>query len=378
MPAEVEIDSISEPESATAAEATSPPSQRQLRLTSTHALTALTVLAIFYTLHAARAFLMPIGIALLLSLLLQPITRRLKRWRVPEPVGALLVLALFLGAAGYGISYLVGPASEWAEKAPATLRKIEQRLRPLKKPVEQVSQATAKVSEIADVAADSQPGAATVTTAPAKGFGRTILGFTWGFFANILITLMIVFFLLASGDKPLRQLVRALPTLADKKRAVEIATRIQEDISRYLTSITLVNLLFGTAVGLAMLALGMPNPILWGVLAAVTNYIPYLGAIVCGGVLAIAALLTFPDSGHALAVPGAFFALNVLESYVITPLFVARKLLLNPLVIFLGVSFWGWMWGVPGALLAVPFLAALKIFCDHLPRWRPIGEFLGD
>ena len=353
------------------------PSPRQLRLTSTHALTLLTVLAVLYTLYAARAFLMPIAIAIVLSLLLQPFTRRLKKWRIPEPVSALLVLALFLGAAGYGIWSLVSPANEWVEKAPETLRKIEQRLRPLKGPVEEVSKATAKVTDIAGVGSElTRDGAGGV--APAKGFGRTLLGVTWGFLANLLITLMIVYFLLASGDKPLRQLVRAMPTLADKKRAVEIATRIQEDISSYLASITVVNVLFGAAVGLALLALDMPNPLLWAVVAAVTNYIPYLGAILCGGVLAIAALLAFPDSGRALAVPGAFFALNLLESYVVTPFFVARKLLLNPLVIFLGVSFWGWMWGVAGALLAVPFLAALKIFCDHLPRWRPIGEFLGD
>ena len=149
-------------------------------------------------------------------------------------------------------------------------------------------------------------------------------------------------------------------------------------MSSYLTTVTLINAAFGVMVGVAMYWLGMPNPVLWGVLAGVTNFIPYVGALLCMAVLAVVALVHFDTLGPALAVLAVFFVLNLVESYLLTPLVVGRQLSLNPVAVFVGVLFWGWIWGVMGALLAVPILAMAKIFCDRIEGLAPVGEFLGE
>jgi predicted PurR-regulated permease PerM len=269
----------------------------------------------------------------------------------------------------------VDPAGDWMARAPATAREVAARLRPLKKPVEQVSRATAEVKEITDLTPDRDDD--DPVRVRDQTLGRTLLGGTWRFVANLVIMLVLLYFLLAAGDSFLRKLIHVLPGFRNRVRAVEIAHAIERDVSGYLATVTLVNLAFGTAVTLALWALGMPNPLLWGALAAVTNYIPYLGAMVMLAVLTVVALLSFEETRQALLVPGAFFALNLLEGYFVTPAAVGRRLTLSPVAVFVGVLFWSWIWGVPGALLAVPILATLKIFCDHIESLRPVGEFLG-
>jgi predicted PurR-regulated permease PerM len=175
----------------------------------------------------------------------------------------------------------------------------------------------------------------------------------------------------------LAKLVKVLPTLTDKKRALQIARDTERSISYYLVTTSAVNLGFGGAVAVAMHLVGMPNAVLWGVLAAVTNFIPYLGAVAMVIILGLAALLEFDDVWRALLVPAVFFGLNFAEGYLLTPLALGRRLTLNPVVVFVGVLFWGWVWGVAGALLAVPILAAVKIVCDRIEGLAAVGEFLG-
>lgn len=337
------------------------------------ALTVLATLAGFYTLYFAREFLLPLGIAILLSLVLAPLVRALRRIHIPEPLAALVVLALFIGGLVYGIGLIAAPAEQWLARAPETMRTIESRLRPLRAPVEQMTKASEQVGRLTDLGGDGEE-----PVAVSGSETKSVLQRTWAVAANVVVTLILIYFLLASGDRPLRQLLRVLPALSDKKTALEIASRIREDVSAYLASITVINIVFGAAVSAAMWGLGMPSPVLWGVVAGLTNYIPYLGAILCGGILAIVALLTFPDVRQALLVTGAFAALNLIESYAVTPFAIGRKLTISPLAIFLAVSFWGWIWGVAGMLLAVPFLAILKILCDHIPNLKPVGEFLSE
>jgi predicted PurR-regulated permease PerM len=152
---------------------------------------------------------------------------------------------------------------------------------------------------------------------------------------------------------------------------------MEEHISKYLVTMTLINVGLGVAVGGAMRLADMPNPVLWGVTAAVLNFVPYLGPVVTLGMIALVSLLTFEDLGRAFVAPGLYLGLNALEGYLVTPMLLGRRLLLNPVVIFLGIIFWGWLWGIPGALLAVPILVTFKIFCDHIGPLSPIGECLG-
>jgi predicted PurR-regulated permease PerM len=169
-----------------------------------------------------------------------------------------------------------------------------------------------------------------------------------------------------------------LPSLEDKKRAVDIARQIETEVSRYLITITLINVGLGLAVWGAMALVHVPNPLLWGVVAAILNFIPFLGPLTMICLLAMVGFLTFPDLPHALIAPGAFVGLHVLESYLVTPTIVGRRLTLNPVVVFLGLIFWGWLWGIAGAILAVPIMMVLKIICEHSEPLAPIGEFLGD
>ncbi|MFL6193775.1 MAG: AI-2E family transporter [Thermoanaerobaculia bacterium] len=339
------------------------------------ALSGLFILALFYTLYLGRSFFLPIVLALMLSFLLSPVVRWLKKLHIPEALGAGLVVFGLLGLLGLGIFELATPAYEWMGQAPRSLRKIEAKLREFKKPVQTMSKATEQVEKMAKVGAGPQPAKVAVTT---ETLGEKLFSRTTDFISNGVVMFILLYFLLAAGDMFLRKLIKVLPSLSDKKRAVEIARQIESDISAYLATITLINLILGVAVWGIMSLIGVPNPVLWGVLATVTNYIPYLGAIVMIAVLAMVGLLTFPDLTHALMPPLAFVGLNILESYLLTPLILGRRLTLNPVVIFLGLTFWGWLWGITGAILAVPIMVVFKIFCDHSEPLAPIGEFLGN
>jgi predicted PurR-regulated permease PerM len=188
---------------------------------------------------------------------------------------------------------------------------------------------------------------------------------------------ILLYFLLASGDLFLLKLVKVMPTLQDKKQAVEIAHKIQQQISTYLFTVTLINSGVGLAIGVAMYIIGMPSPVLWGVMAGLLEYIPYLGATVGISVVTLVAIFTFDNLGHALLAPAVYFGLVAVEANLIVPMVLARRLTLNPVVVFTGLIFWGWMWGIIGILLAVPILATFKIFCDFIEPLSPIGEFLG-
>jgi len=197
-----------------------------------------------------------------------------------------------------------------------------------------------------------------------------ILGF-------IAIVGFLTFFLLAAGDLFLQKLIRVLPQFKDKKRAVSIAREIEDQVSVHILTTTAINVGVGVLTAIAMWLCGMPNPMLWGLVAGLLNYMPYLGAIATMVVLGLAALVTFDTLGRALVVPGAFFVINLLEANVITPLILGNRLRLNTVALFIGMMFWWYVWGIPGALMAVPMMATIKIFCDHFEDLAPVGEFLG-
>ncbi len=339
------------------------------------ALTGLFLLALFYTLYLGRAFFLPIILAFLLSLLLTPVVRLLKKLRNPEALGAALVVFGLLGVLGWGVYELATPAYEWVQQAPRSLRKVESKLREFKKPMQQMSKASEQVEKMTAVGGGQETAKVAVTT---ETLGEKVFSRATDFLANGAIMFILLYFLLAAGDMFLRKLIKVMPSLSDKKRAVEIARQIETEISAYLSTITLINVILGLAVWGIMSLIGLPNALLWGVLATISNYIPYLGALVMIGILAMVGFITFDDLGQALMAPGAFVGLNLLESYFLTPMILGRRLTLNPVVIFLGLTFWGWLWGITGALLAVPIMVVLKIFCDHSEALAPIGEFLGD
>jgi predicted PurR-regulated permease PerM len=334
----------------------------------------LLTLALFYTLYFARAFFLPVILALLFDRLLTPVIRFLKRLKIPEPLGAAVVLVGFVGFAGLTVYELSGPAAEWLEKAPDTLREVEYKLRGLKEPVEKISRAAEQVEEATRVGDREQNAAVEVQ---GQSFAETVMGQTRVFLAGAAVMLFLLYFLLASGDLFLRKLVEVLPGLRDKRKAVAITRAMERDLSVYLFTVTMINAGLGVLVAAGLYLIGMPSPFLWGLLVGVLNYIPYLGPVVGIVIITLVALVSFDTVGQALAAPAVYFAVNSLEAYIVTPLVMGRRLTLNPVMIFVSLTFWGWIWGIPGALLAVPLLVAFKIFCDNIETLKPIGAFLG-
>jgi predicted PurR-regulated permease PerM len=340
------------------------------------ALSGLFLLALFYTLYLAQAIVLPIVLALLLHFLLRPIVRGLQALRLPAPLGAAVVIGALVSAVTLGGAWLAEPASDWLAHIPQNLRRIEWKLLDLKRSVEEVRQATEQMQNIAQVGQQA-PHDVVEVKVKQTWIVNALLNVTLSVVAGAVVVIVLLYFLLASGDLFLLKLVRVLPRLREKKLAVTIVHQVQSDISRYLFTVTLINGGLGAAVSGAMVLLAMPNPLLWGVMAGALNFIPYLGAVTSTVVLTAVALLSFDDLWQALRVPLIFVGLTSLEGFLITPTIVGRRLTLNPVVIFLWLTLWGWLWGVAGALLAVPLLATFKILCDHLEPLSPIGEFLG-
>src|SRR5262249_36592747 len=208
-------------------------------------------------------------------------------------------------------------------------------------------------------------------------FSSKLLGGVRQFGASALEVVILLYFLLASGDLFLQKLIKLLPQLRDKKTAVSIARETEGAISTYLVTLTLVNLGVALAVGGALALVGLPRPFLWGALAGLAEFMPYVGATIMFVLLSFAGLATLDHLGHALLVPGVYLAIILLQANLISPLLHGRRLALNPVAIFLGLLLCWWMWGVVGAFIAVPLLAAVRIFCDHIESLTPVGEFLG-
>jgi predicted PurR-regulated permease PerM len=336
--------------------------------------TVLTVLAVLYTIYVAREFLIPIVFALLLNFLLSPVIRRLARFHVPPPLGAAVVVVLLVGAIGGGAYELAGPAQRWATRAPQSFVKAEIRLRAIIRPVQQVSK---NVEQAANAVGGPPAKSTEVVVQAGPSLTSRLFGTTQRIIAGLLEIFILLYFLLAGGDLFLQKLIKVLPHFSDKVKAVDIARATEATVSAYLSTTLLINIVEGSVVALVFWLLGMPNVLLWGALVACLEFVPYLGAATAVVVLGVAGLSAYDEIGRALLIPGSFLAINLLQANLITPLLLGHRLTLNPVAIFIGLAFFFWIWGVPGAFLAVPLLATFKIFCDNIASLAAIGEFLG-
>ncbi len=341
----------------------------------TVSLFGLFAIAFFATLHMAKSLFLPIVIACLVTLLLNPTVSLLNRWRLPRGAAAGLVLLSFMLLVALGVKSTFEPASEWIEEAPTSLRQVERKIRRLMKPVEEVSEAARHVERLTQMQETGKPAPVELNSDPS--LGKSLFEGTQNLLVSAGVVLILSFFLLSSGDLFLHKVVRMLPRLQDRKKIVNISRQIQRDVSTYLLTISSINILLAVCVGAMTYFMGLPNPMLWGVMAGIFNFVPYLGAISGMVILGGASLLTFDEPIQALVPPLIYLALTALEGSIFTPLALGHRLSLNPVVIFLGLFFWGWIWGVAGALLSVPLLISAKIICDHLEPLEPIGELLG-
>lgn len=340
----------------------------------------LAILSLIYTIFFARAFLLPIVYAVLLSFLLSPVIRLLSRLKIGPPVGAgIIILALLAIVGGTGYE-LAGPVERLATSAPTTLATAEVKLSKLLKPLQRAGRTAEAVENAASAGASSAaPGSRTPARVVVAGPSviTRAFGTTQRAVGALLEVTILLYFLLAAGDFFLQKLIKVLPAKGEKKLAVQIARETESSISTYLLTTSLVNLVEGGVVALVMYAWGMPNPFLWGALVVALEFIPYLGSVVMIVILSVAALTTYDSVGHALLIPASYLAINIVQGNFVSPILLGHKLALNPVAIFVGLTFWFWVWGIPGAFIAVPLVATFKIFCDNIEVLTPIGEFLG-
>ncbi len=353
-----------------------PPDRRTL------ALAVLAVLAVFYTLHFAAAIILPLIMALLLNLLLLPAKRWLtERLHLPTALAALLlIVALFAVVIGVA-ALLVLPATSWVSKAPEAFEALQKKLAFIGSVVEFARHATDRVREAMQPSGGSVGGPPPQATAqPAAnmgGVGMALLRGTRVALGQLLTLLVVLFFLLSYGDSLLRRVVEVLPGFGEKRQLVRIALEIEHNISVYLLTITVMNLLVGIANGVSMWAQGMPDPLLWGTLAFLLNYIPILGPFTGVVIFFLVGLFVASSVWGALLPPAIYLMVHVIEGETVTPMLLARRLTLNPVLVIVSLFFWDWMWGVIGAFLAVPLLAIAKIVCDRIPTLVPLGHVLG-
>jgi predicted PurR-regulated permease PerM len=311
-------------------------------------------------------------LSLLVTLTFAPSVRYLRHRGIPSVVSAVLLVVAMFAVFGMAMATLSDPVTQVIGDAPAIAQRIEQRFAPLREPLRRMMSASAQLEQ---VAGSVQPQTETVVMERPglAGWAADTLG---DLGATLGATLVLVVFLLSSGDLFLHKLVRILPTFSDKKRSVRVVHDVEFEVSRYLLTITAINVGFGAVVAIAMLVLGMSNPLLWGVVATALNFIPYVGAAIGTAAALIAALITYDSIGPALLPPAAYLLCHTIESAFVTPLVVGRRLELNVVAIFISLAFWSWMWGIIGALIAVPILVVIKVFCDHFENLAALGEFL--
>jgi predicted PurR-regulated permease PerM len=346
--------------------------ERGARTRST-ALVCLTIIATLAGLYAMRSVFIPLTFAVMLFFLLRSTVRKLVRIHVPRLIASALVLGTVIGALTLTTLELAGPAAQWAQRLPAAVQELEAKSRGLRLPLEQASRGLQVIRKMADVeGAEKVPRVAVVRPGWLQGVVEGAAEIT----SQMALTVVAAFFLLLDGDNLLDRLLRLTPSFTQRRRS-SLVGEVGHRMSAYLRAVTCINLGLGTAIALAFWLLGMPNPVLWGGLAAVLTYVPYLGPAVGIALVALASFVTFPTAAAAAAPPLVYFALASLEGNLVTPLVLGHSFRISPLIVFVWLSLWVWLWSVPGAILAVPMLMLIKIVSEESPSLARIGYFLG-
>lgn len=328
----------------------------------------LCIIAVLTCLYVARDIVLPVVLALVLKLLFQPLVKLLERVRIPKAVGALFCIILLLGIfVGLG-ALLSSPASRWAEQLPQAWPMLQERFAVLRPTVARLHHLLSSMGV--------HFGSADSLLAHPVGMVTAVFSGTGTVASNLLETLLVLFYLLVFGETFLRRLVEVLPRFDDKREAVEISMHMERDLSAYLLTIAIINAVVGCATALVMWICDIPGPVLWGVVAFCLNFVPILGPFVGILVFLAVGIVTSGFAWSAILPAGLYFGIHVAEGEIITPMLLASRFTINPVAVMLSLIFWYWMWGVAGAILAVPMLAILKIICDRLRPFRAFGHLL--
>lgn len=335
---------------------------------------------VLYALYYARSLIIPVITAIVLYLTLRPIVRQGKRIGIPAAVGAAGILISLLAVLALGTYLVLQPAQAIAADAPQHMAVVRERLSFLTARLEQVDQATEDLTDTADqdpgAVVEEEPVPVEIRQ-PDWVSGWSYLSGTGNVISFMTICAALLYFLLAAGDDLLRSVMRSLPDFTARRKLVETIQAVQEGLGSYLAKITIINACLGISVGLAMWLWQMPTPVLWGVMAFAFNFIPIVGAIVGATVIFLVALVAFAPAYYAFAVTGTFLALTSLEGQFITPSILGRTMRISPVLVFISIVFWGWMWGIMGVFLSIPILIATRMACEHYEGLMPLAYILG-
>jgi predicted PurR-regulated permease PerM len=326
--------------------------------------------------HLARPILVPLTLACLLTLLLIPAGEWLERLRLPRRVASGMLVLGVVGACVFATYHVSGPAFRWLDRAPVTLQAVGERLRSVRQPVEQVARAAEAVENMTRPSSEAGDGP-TVQVEDGSSLSEVLMDGAWKVVTSGIIVAVLVFFLLSSRDQLFRKIMRLLPSSEHRRNGADAVRGVRRNLSVHLGTLAGVNVALGSAVGAVLWLLGYPSPVLWGLMAGFLNFIPYLGAMVGVTVMTLVGFATFDGLAMPLAGAGAYLLLTSLEGLLITPVLLGRRLRLNPVAVLAGVLVLGFLWGVPGALLAVPLMVTAKVVAEHHPRGRRVVVILG-
>jgi predicted PurR-regulated permease PerM len=347
-------------------EATAPPQLRnRLQI-------AIVVILTLYTCAIAEAVIVPVLVAILFGLMLAPPVRLLERSRVPRGIGSFAMVVLTIAIIGGAITALASPAREWAQRMPQALVRIETVLRDIRRPLQAATEATRELGKLTQMDANTPMR----VIDSAQGMFAQALSAAPAILAGIVITILLTFLFLLHGDDLLRKFVTLAPHLRAKRDVVEATRHAQSELSMYVITITLINAALGLATAGALSLLHVHDPLLWGGIAAILNYAPFIGPLITAVALTVVGFAEFTTPALALAPPAIFLGLHLLEGQLITPHLVGRRLALDPVMVFLAMLVLGWMWGVAGLLLAVPLLTCAKIIAERVDSGEAMATLL--
>lgn len=335
-------------------------------------LTGLLILALVYTLALSQTLVVPLVLAMFLGLGLNPLVAGAARLHIPRGLSALVVMLAVTGGSVGAVTLLAPPAVKWLQQAPTAIRRdIAPKIKPFARKLDEANLATQSlVGGSLSTRHARAPETARFGVWDVIAVTPRVLGFA-------LTVELLVFFFLIYGDRLLLKLVEVSPSFASKRHVVTIVRSIQAEVSRYIFTATCINLALGALTALILWSLKMPDPLLWGGLAALANFVPYVGAISMTVVLAVAGSMHFNHLLDALAPALCFAALTAVEGNLVTPLIMGRRMRLSPVAILIWLLLWAWLWGIAGALLAVPMLTTVKLIAERIEGWSWFAHLIG-
>lgn len=348
---------------------------RNPQLVTAISLTVMCVLALGVTFWAARDFLLPIAIALVFAVLLSPICFLLEKLWIPRALAAVLALVVAGIIVWFTFSIIAQPAARLFEDAPAMMNRAEKHLRALQAPLKPLTDISREVEGLNIVEPETPASRTVVMQEP--GLASSIMASAQKVVVQTGLVFILCFFLLLTRSEFRIKVIAFQPTLRARVRAARVFRDVGRRVTGYMVTFSTINLCVGIATGLACWQLGLPEPLMWGGLAMLFNFIPFLGPALMMGLLGFAGLATFDTLLEASFPLLAFMAISFMEANFLTPTIIGKRMMLNPLAIILVVGFWIWLWGPLGGVIALPLLIMFKVICDHTPPLRVVGALIG-